>query len=413
MTAAGQWDGAQSMGRRWPIGCVALEITQRCNLDCSACYLSEYWEAVHDLPLSEIYRRIDIIRDHYGPDIGVQITGGDPTLRKPDELVAIVRRVRDRGLLPALFTNGIKATRSLLVRLVEAGLVDVAFHVDMTQGRGGYADEIELNDLRRNYIERARGLPLSVFFNTTVFAGNFHQIPDIVAFFVQHSDIVRLASFQPQAATGRGDSGHSASLIDTRSVITRIEQGAAAAISFDTAHIGHSKCNRYAMTFVANGHVHDVLDNQSLYDLIVERTSNVRFDRQNRRRAIITFLGCLIRNPRILAIGAGWFLKKFWQMKRDLLASRGRVHKLSFYIHNFMDACELDPERISACVFMVATKDGPISMCAHNAKRNDYILQPIEIDDADEQITWHPLTGGSLPATRSKLTAGRVRRNNV
>jgi hypothetical protein len=39
VTSANQWAESQLMGRRWPIGCVALEITQRCNLDCTACYL--------------------------------------------------------------------------------------------------------------------------------------------------------------------------------------------------------------------------------------------------------------------------------------------------------------------------------------------------------------------------------------
>src|SRR6266568_97954 len=61
MIATGQWSPAQFMGRRWPIGCVALEITQRCNLDCTACYLSERSEQVKDLPLEEVFRRIDMI----------------------------------------------------------------------------------------------------------------------------------------------------------------------------------------------------------------------------------------------------------------------------------------------------------------------------------------------------------------
>ena len=61
MHATGQWDANQFMGRRWPMGCVALEITQRCNLDCTACYLSETAEAVQDVPLEELFRRIDMI----------------------------------------------------------------------------------------------------------------------------------------------------------------------------------------------------------------------------------------------------------------------------------------------------------------------------------------------------------------
>ena len=47
----------QQSGQRWTIGCMALEITQRCNLDCTLCYLSENSEAVQDLPIEEIFRR--------------------------------------------------------------------------------------------------------------------------------------------------------------------------------------------------------------------------------------------------------------------------------------------------------------------------------------------------------------------
>ncbi|HYK41637.1 MAG TPA: radical SAM protein, partial [Thermoanaerobaculia bacterium] len=149
----------QVLGRRNSIGCVALEITQRCNLDCTLCYLSENSERVKDIPLSEVYRRIDEIAAQFGAPTAVQITGGDPTLRKREELVAIVRRVRERGLLPTLMTNGIKATRDLLQELAEAGLNDVAYHVDMTQERKGYASEEALDAVREEYIERARGIP--------------------------------------------------------------------------------------------------------------------------------------------------------------------------------------------------------------------------------------------------------------
>ena len=106
----------QVLGRRSAIGCVALEITQRCNLDCTLCYLSESSERVKDLPLAEVFRRIDAIAEQFGAPTSVQITGGDPTLRDSAELRAIVERVRQRGLLPRLMTNGIKATREALGR---------------------------------------------------------------------------------------------------------------------------------------------------------------------------------------------------------------------------------------------------------------------------------------------------------
>src|SRR5262245_40482766 len=77
----------QMLGTRMAIGCVALEITQRCNLDCTLCYLSELSESIPDPPIDEIKRRADMIVRDWGQNTNVQITGGDPTLRKRDELV--------------------------------------------------------------------------------------------------------------------------------------------------------------------------------------------------------------------------------------------------------------------------------------------------------------------------------------
>ena len=415
MIATGQWDASQAMGRSWPIGCVALEITQRCNLDCTACYLSEHSQAVKDLPLEEVFRRIEMIRARYGAHTDVQVTGGDPTLRRTDELLAIVRRIEGLGMRPSLLTNGIRASRELLVGLAEAGLVDVAFHVDITQRRKGYRTESELNALRRTYIERAGGLPLSVFFNTTVCDENFDQLPEVVAFFVEHSDVVRLAAFHPQAQTGRGVLGPRSPRITMGSVISQIEHGAAARLSFDTAHIGHSRCNRYAMAFVVNGRVYDVLDNKRLYELLLARTVGSYFDRRSSRRAVMTFLARLLRNPDVVFYGSGWFAAKLWRMKRDLVAARGRVNKLSFLVHNFMDACSLEKERLDACVFMAATKDGPVSMCLHNALRDNFILDPVPHQKPDGEWYWNPLSGAT---TRERIpdrgapAGGRLRRRS-
>ena len=417
MQASGQWDASQFMGRRWPIGCVALEITQRCNLDCTACYLSEHAEAVKDIPLAELYRRIDMIFEHYGAGTGVQVTGGDPTLRKKDELIEIVRRIAARGMRPALFTNGIRAKRELLRELADVGLVDVAFHVDMTQERRGFDSETELNAIRQDYIERVRGLPIAVMFNTTVTDQNVDEIPEVAAFFVRNSDVVRLASFQLQADTGRGTLGRRGDGMTMKSLQSQIEIGAGTSISFDTAHIGHTRCNRYAMTFVANGHAYDALDDVDLFQAVLGGTAHRSFDRRSKANAVRSFLIGLLAHPSLWPGVVAWTARKLWQAKFDLIASRGRVHKLSFFIHNFMDACSLEKQRIDACGFMVATQSGPISMCLHNAKRDAFILAPVRLNGANRDKFWNPLTGDIssngdqtvLPVTSVKKTRRSTR----
>ena len=391
--ATDQWTANQLMGRRWPIGCVALEITQRCNLDCAACYLSDHSEAVKDIPLEELFRRIDLIFDHYGPHTNVQVTGGEPTLRKREELVAIVRRVSHKGMRPALFTNGIRAKRELLVELVEAGLVDVAFHVDMTQGRKGYESESALNAVRQEYVERARGLPLSVMFNTTIFDRNFEETPAIVRFFVHNCDVVRLASFQLQAQTGRTILGRRSDAITIQSVQEQIEKGTTSSISFDTLRVGHSHCNRYGMIFVANNRAYDALDDRRFLEAMLERMPLLSFDRRSRSKVIATFVMGVLTSPYLSFKAVGWLVRKAWQAKSDLWAARGRVNKLSFVIHNFMDACRLERDRVDACAFMAMTGRGPISMCLHNAKRDAFILAPVRLSGPEGDRFWNPLSG--------------------
>lgn len=414
MQRGGLWHDGQHLGRRFAIGCVALEITQRCNLDCTLCYLSESSEALKDVPLEEVFRRIAMIRSEYGAGTDVQITGGEPTLRRREELIAIVGRARHAGLRPALFTNGILATRDLLAELCTAGLVDVAFHVDMTQQRAGFTSEAELNALRAEYIGRARGLALAVYFNTTVFDGNFDALPSLVHFFIANADMVKLASFQLQADTGRGVLGMRGPTLNPATVMRQIRQAAKAPLSFDAFNIGHPDCNRYAMSFIANGHVHDLLEDHAFVRRVLAATADVEFPRGKAGAAVLALLRRLARHPSLLMAGVSWLARMLWRMRRDLIGSRGRVHKLSFFIHNFMDARSLDNARVDACSFMVATARGPVSMCQHNALRDEYLLAPVRIARVG---WWDPLTGamrntppepGSVRLTR-KTARGKAR----
>jgi len=387
----GQWHENQQMGRRWAAACVALEITQRCNLDCSLCYLSEHSEAVADLPLPEVLRRVDMIRRQYGPRTDVQITGGEPTLRDHDELAHIVRHVRRRGMRPTLMTNGIRARRPLLARLSRAGLVDVAFHVDTTQGRRGYASEQALNAVRDAYLDRVRGLGLSVMFNTTVHDGNFHEIADLAAYFVRRSAWLRTASFQLQADTGRGTQRGRPDALTPDTVAARVQAGAGTDINFDAIRPGHRACNRYGLCLTVNGRAHDLFDDTHLAGRLQAATEHLALDRSRPWRSAGALVAALTARPGLLWRTARWAVPKAWRLRGEFLAGRGRCATLSFLVHNFMHAEALEADRIDACAFSVMTAQGPLSMCLHNAKRDHYILQPLRIPGSGER--WSPLAG--------------------
>ncbi len=384
-----QWSDGQAAGRRWTIGCVSLEITQRCNLDCTLCYLSDSSEAVQDVPLEELYRRIDEIELQYGPNTDVQISGGDPTLRDRIELSKIVRYIRSKGLRSSLFTNGILLNRAWLAELAQDGLNDVAFHVDMTQERKGYASEQALNAVRRKYIEMARDLPISVIFNTTVFAENFHEVSALAGFFIDHSDVVRFASFQLGADTGRGTipgrnrSEASSPLSVITAVVTQdsvcaaISQGAGLALNFDALQGGHGQCNKYAMLFSMGDTRFDALADGEFVSKVMGETTHVVLERDQGLSGGLAMLRAVLIRPCLWLGSVGYLIKVLWRFRHEWLQGRTSLRKISFFTHNFMNACDLDQDRIEACVFMAASVNGLMSMCTYNAERDLHLLKPI------------------------------------
>ncbi len=397
-----QFSANQTLGRTQSLGCAAVEITQRCNLDCSLCYLSENSESVKDIPIEEVYRRLDEVRRQYGKGIHVQITGGDPTLRKHDELVSIVQYAKEIRLYPALFTNGIAASRKLLTLLSKVGLSDVAFHVDTSQNRCGYTSETDLNTLRLEYIERSRGLGLMIMFNTTIHQGNFRQLPELIRFFIQHADSIGLVSFQLQADTGRGEWHKRDEMISLETIRTKIDNEANSSLPWDSVRIGHPHCHSYMPTLVINNHIYPVITNLQWFTEFLQDFRAVNANRHASLTRLIYRYGLLVlRQPKWWSRALTYLSSKLWHAKNDLFQGGGRVHKLSFFIHNFMDADNLDQERIDACSFMVMTTDGPVSMCAHNARRDEYILKPITVTRNDGSvIQFQPLSDISRKSSK-------------
>ncbi len=383
----------QVLGRLQTIGCVAVEITQRCNLDCTLCYLSEHSQSVRDIPISEIYKRLDAVITHYGAGTHVQITGGDPTLRKHTELIEIVRYARKIGLYPALFTNGIAASHDLLKRLADAGLCDVAFHVDTTQRRKGYKNELALNELRKEYIERARGLGLMIIFNTTVHKENFSELPQLIQFFSENADVVGLTSFQLQADTGRGEWRTRDIIISKETVQAQIETGLKKSLPWGVVQVGHTDCHSYMPSLVANDNLYPLIDNVDFFSDFVRDFPSVPWDRRAPLATIIKpFLWSLLKQPRWWPKVINYTFRHLRLMSADLVKARGRAHKLTIFVQNFMDAKHLDSDRVDACSFMVMTAEGPVSMCKHNANRDEFILKPIDIiDDKGTVQRFEPL----------------------
>lgn len=417
LDAEGHFTPQQLAGRNFPIACVALEVTQRCNLDCTLCYLSDMAEAVKDVPLFELKQRIKMIFDHYGPQTNIQITGGDPTLRSLADLVEVVKEIKSYPMRSALLTNGIKASREMLQALSDVGLNDVVFHVDMTQERKGYKSEQDLHKLRLEYIERARGLPLRVLFNTTVFDDNVKDIPQLVAFFISQAARVNLASFQMQAETGRGVLGaRDEDLITQQRVMDLIEEGAGSPLSFDLPLIGHPQCNRYTALLTAGNRLTPLYDAPEFFSALFPSIARQGSNWSVESNVVPQIIKTALFSPKLLIGGLRYVAHKAWALGPALIRGQ-RPHRISFFIHNFMDAEKLERGRCESCVFMVASADGPLSMCVHNAKRDQMITQKVSrpVPGSLAKEIWDPLGEQAIDKSQLPLKKlkGRLRAQTV
>ncbi len=110
---------------------------RRCNLDCSYC--NEYDKVSNPVPLDVMLRRIDRLAD-LGTTI-ITLSGGEPTLH-PD-LDAIILRIRERGAIATLITNGLLLTPEAIQRLNRAGLDYLQISIDNVM-----PDEVSKKSLR-------------------------------------------------------------------------------------------------------------------------------------------------------------------------------------------------------------------------------------------------------------------------
>ena len=109
--------------RRHPIVAHIIPI-RRCNLSCTYC--NEYDDFSKPVPAETMLRRIDRLAE-LGTSV-ITISGGEPLLHP--ELDEIIRRIRERGCIATLITNGYLLTPERIKRLNRAGLDHLQISVD-------------------------------------------------------------------------------------------------------------------------------------------------------------------------------------------------------------------------------------------------------------------------------------------
>ena len=108
---------------------VAWNLTRRCNLECSHCYISAgAWHGSEgELSTEECFRIVDDLVS-VNPSMLLILSGGEPLIR--DDLESIAERAASAGATVVVGTNGIGLTPERIESLKAAGVRGVAVSVD-------------------------------------------------------------------------------------------------------------------------------------------------------------------------------------------------------------------------------------------------------------------------------------------
>lgn len=185
---------------------VEIEVTRRCNAKCPVCFMSADFPT-DGISFAQIEDLVATLARDVGPETGLQITGGEPTVRA--DLPDIVKMARGYGFTGIeVNTNGIVIGRSreYLQKLVDAGITGVYLSFDGT-------DEAPYEAICGNAamladklacIENCREVGVEVILCMTIVKGvNDHLVGQVIDFAWDNNDIVAGIALQPAFTSGR------------------------------------------------------------------------------------------------------------------------------------------------------------------------------------------------------------------
>lgn len=195
-----------------------IEVTYKCNMHCPLCFMSA-GEKISEPTFDELVDQMRAIRSREFEAVTLQITGGEPTVRK--DLFDIVRAARTEGFgVVEVNTNGIVlgSDPAYAAKLRESGCSNVYLQFDgVTADVHDKLRRPGVHELKLKAIENCRAAGLPVVLSPAIVSGvNDHQLGDIIAFAMSNMDVIDGVSFQPAFESGRFDveEGHRISMGD-------------------------------------------------------------------------------------------------------------------------------------------------------------------------------------------------------
>jgi 7,8-dihydro-6-hydroxymethylpterin dimethyltransferase len=360
---------------RKPAGLAILEVTERCNLTCPMCYAYSS-PSERDYSLEEIETRLDQLIAVEGKGISLQISGGEPSVRKDLDKIAAMVKQKGFGQLE-MVSNGIRLAREpdFAEKLVAWGFTSVYLQFDSTRP----ADILKLRgeelwDVRVKATAALERVKLPSTLAVSLYDGlNSDQIQQVIDFAWQHPGTVCAIAFQAATPFGRfevnngsnGDGHPAPRKLRMPEILQLIEEqtGISQDLFFPVGE-GSPLCNTFTLLKYTREGYKPIAPNFTLQEFmeVMGPHPNMTLRMLTRGRAAVL--------PQIVSnIGGSLKLMKtlwphigtdpsFWTSRKTL----------TLFVKPFMDESDIDMSRIERCCFHNASPRGVMSFCALNAR---------------------------------------------
>ncbi|MBU2702350.1 putative radical SAM superfamily Fe-S cluster-containing enzyme [Sporomusaceae bacterium BoRhaA] len=315
---------------------VELETTQRCNLRCPVCFMAAGERQASSPPDPELTVFEMMYKDilaKTGPQTSIQLTGGEPTVRK--DLPEIVSLGRCSGFIAIeVNTNGmvIAEDPAYLARLVEAGISGIYLQFD------GVTKEVyktirgqDILAKKLQAIENCREVGIQVVLAMTVISGiNDDQMGAVLNFALKNRDVIAGIAYQPAFGSGRFDVApkRRLSIGDVAFMLSEQSNGMVKPYDFWPLGCSHPLCDAATYLIEDQGVI------KPLTSMITPQEYVAYFDPDSPQGSVFPD----IAGKMFPEIGPG----------------------LSIVMMNFMDARNLDLKKLRECSMTVTGPDGRI-----------------------------------------------------
>ncbi|MGE5627804.1 MAG: radical SAM (seleno)protein TrsS [Solirubrobacterales bacterium] len=344
--------------------CVLIEVTERCNLNCSFCFASSGGES-KDPSLEEIRGWLGVLLKTGKPFI--HISGGEPTVR--NDLPEIIKMISDMGFpYIQLNTNGLRLGKEpeYAKILKEAGLSSVFMQFDGTKGE--IYSKLRGRDVladKEKAIKNCGDNNLGIVLVPTVVPGvNDDNIGAIVNYGISKAPAVRGIHFQPVSYFGRYPT---APLDEERITLPEVLRGIENQTEgkFKVEHFAPSGCDNARCGFhgdfviMPDGNVKQ-LTRKSEGGCCCSKSdsSGVEKNRNFVKRRWVRESS----KPKITSVKSDVKLDEL-----DIFLERLKSHGFTITGMAFQDCWNMDLERLQECSLHILSPDGKIiPFCAYN-----------------------------------------------